>query len=562
MKKLIFVCLWAVLLPCLAFAHDFEVDGIYYNITSEEKMTCEVTFPSDKKFVDNGYKYYKDVVFVSENVKFDGKEYTVTAIGEHAFSMNDELLSVVMPNTIVSIGRSAFNACGKLKSLTIPCSVRNIGDFAFMDLPSLEHLAVDEYNIAFDSRGDCNAIIRTKTNTLLVGCKTTVIPDGVEVIARYAFSSCMTNFARLEPLEINIPGSVEVIEPFAFQNCGSLVAVNFSEGLKRIGRWVFLGTAIERLEIPASVIDIDDEAFIACDSLKVIKVKKGNKVYDSRKGCNAIIESATGRLLLGCEGTTVPDGVKVISRGAFARSGIKKVKLPSSLEAIERGAFASCKELKKLVIPGSVKNIQIEILCGSGIEELIVEDGVEKIPYYAFFECHKLRYVSLPASLKEFGSNGAVFVDCPELVRVDVDKKNEHYYSNGQVIVDKSTKTIVDGWGTEVCNAADFPEELLPTGIGENAFRGHSLLRLVVLPATIEKIGAGAFSNCKNLRQLNCHAAVAPELGKDAFKIDAINGKEPTPLQEQLILLVPKASIEAYKSAPGWKEFKKTIDIR
>lgn len=555
MKKDILVCLLALLLPCLAVAHDFEVDDIYYNITSEEDNTVEVTFPADKK------DFYKDVVFIPEEVNYDGKEYTVTAIGESAFQYNYELLSIVMPNTIRSIKEFAFNGCISLKSLTISSAVSEIGDCAFMGLRSLEHLAVDSHNKTFDSRGDCNAIIRTRTNTLLVGCKTTIIPDGVEVIAGNAFISCQDT--SIEPFELNFPPSVEIIEPFAFNCCYPLSAVTFSEGLRRIGRWAFIGTSIECLEIPASVTEIDEQAFISCDSLKVIKVRKGNKVYDSRKGCNAIIESATGRLLRGSEGTTiVPDGVKVISSCAFYGSKIKKIKLPSSLETIERCAFVCCKELKKLVIPGSVRKIHYEILMDSGVEEVIVENGVEEIPEYAFFECPKLRYVSLPESLKEFGRYGAVFVDCPELVRVDVDKDNEHYYSNGQVLVEKRTKTIIDGWGTEICNAADFPKELLPTRIGNNAFRKHSLLRYVILPATIESVGDGAFSGCKSLRQLNCHAAVPPVLGKDVFKIDEVNGIVLTPLQEQLNLLVPGASVEAYKNAPGWKEFKNIIDIR
>ena len=561
MKRNILVCLLALLLPCLAVAHDFEVDGIYYNITSEEKKTVEVTSPSDKRIVDGGYKSYKDVVFIPEKVSYGGKEYTVTAIGERAFEYNYELLSVVMPNTIRSIKEFAFNGCINLKSLTISSEVSEIGDYAFMGLRSLEHLAVDCHNKTFDSRGDCNAIIRTMTNTLLVGCKATVIPDGVEVIAGNAFISCQDT--SIEPFELNFPPSVEIIEPFAFNCCYPLSAVTFSEGLRRIGRWAFIGTSIECLEIPASVTEIDEQAFISCDSLKVIKVRKGNKVYDSRKGCNAIIESATGRLFRGSEGTTiVPDGVKVISSCAFYGSKIKKIKLPSSLEAIERGAFMCCKELKKLVIPGSVRKIHYEILMDSGVEELVVENGVENIPQSAFYGCQKLRYVSLPESLKEFGRYGAVFIDCPELVRVDVDKDNECYYSNGQVLVDKRTKTIIDGWGTEICNAADFPKELLPTRIGDNAFRKHSLLRSVILPATIESVGDGAFSGCKSLRQLNCHAVVPPVLGKDVFKLDEVNGIVLTPLQEQLNLLVPEASVEAYKNALGWKDFKAIIDIR
>ena len=555
MKKNILVCLLALLLPSLAVAHDFEVDGIYYNITSEENNMVEVTYPADKK------GFYKDVVFIPEKVSYGGKEYTVTAIGERAFEYNYELLSVVMPNTIRSIKEFAFNGCINLKSLTISSEVSEIGDYAFMGLRSLEHLAVDCHNKTFDSRGDCNAIIRTMTNTLLVGCKATVIPDGVEVIAGNAFISCQDS--SIEPFELNFPPSVEIIEPFAFNCCYPLSAVTFSEGLRRIGRWAFIGTSIECLEIPASVTEIDEQAFISCDSLKVIKVKKGNKVYDSRKGCNAIIESATGCLLLGCEGTTiVPEGVKVISSCAFYGSKIKKIKLPSSLETIERSAFVCCKELKKLVIPGSVRRIHYEILMDSGVEELVVENGVENIPQSAFYGCQKLRYVSLPESLKEFGRYGAVFVDCPELVRVDVDKDNEYYCSNGQVIVNKRTMTIVDGWGTESCNAADFSKELLPTRIGNNAFRKQSLLRFAILPTTIEEIGDGAFSDCKNLRQVNCHATVPPVLGKDAFKLNAINGKEFTPLQETLILLVPETSVEAYKNAPGWKEFKNIISIR
>ena len=558
MKKNILVCLLALLLPSLAVAHDFEVDGIYYNITSEEKKTVEVTDPSDKKVVDGGYKSYKDVVFIPEKVSYGGKEYTVTAIGERAFEYNYELLSVVMPNTIRSIKEFAFNECINLKSLTISSEVSEIGDYAFMGLSSLEHLAVDCHNKTFDSRGDCNAIIRTRTNTLLVGCKATVIPDGVEVIAGNAFISCQDS--SIEPFELNFPPSVEIIEPFAFNCCYPLSAVTFSEGLRRIGRWAFIGTSIECLEIPASVTEIDKQAFISCDSLKVIKVKKGNKVYDSRKGCNAIIESATGCLLQGCEGTTiVPEGVKVISSCAFYGSKIKKIKLPSSLETIERSAFVCCKELKKLVIPGSVRKIHYEILMDSGVEELVVENGVENIPQSAFYGCQKLRYVSLPESLKEFGRYGAVFVDCPELVRVDVDKDNEYYYSNGQVLVDKRTKTIVDGWGTEICNAADFPKELLPTKIGNNAFRKHSLLRYVILPATIESVGDGAFSGCKSLRQLNCHAVVPPVLGKDVFKLDEVNGIVITPLQEMLNVYVPDEAYEAYRNAPGWKDFK---DIR
>jgi hypothetical protein len=126
-----------LIMPGCMMAHDFVVDGICYNVTSEKDLTCEVTFFADGSgAIKQGF--YRDVVFLPETVNFDGREYTVTAIGESAFSLNDELLSVVMPSTIVSIGQFAFSACLKLKSLTIPRNVNEIGDFAFTVMPSLE----------------------------------------------------------------------------------------------------------------------------------------------------------------------------------------------------------------------------------------------------------------------------------------------------------------------------------------------------------------------------------------------------------------------------------------
>ena len=122
MKRIFVVCLLAVLLPCCVSAHDFVVDGICYNITSEEEKTVEVTYNEDEKYAIKR-KFYKDVVFVPEKVTFDSKEYTVTAIGERAFTDHEELLSVVMPNTLIVIKDCAFVRCPQLKSITIPASV-------------------------------------------------------------------------------------------------------------------------------------------------------------------------------------------------------------------------------------------------------------------------------------------------------------------------------------------------------------------------------------------------------------------------------------------------------
>lgn len=555
MKRSVFSLL-ALLLPCLALAHDFIVDGICYNITSEADKTCEVTFKSDEPRPDGiYYKFYKDVVFVPEKVNYSGKEYTVTAIGMDAFRHNDELLSVVMPKTIVSIGHDAFANCPKLKSLTIPENVRDLQNFSFRGLPSLESLVVDEKNEFFDSREGCNAIIKTHSNALYVGCKNTVIPDGVKVIANGAFITCFGG-REIEPFEITVPKSVEVIDHQAFAGCLPLKAVHFSEGLKTIGGSAFIGTPIKRVFIPASVTEIDPGAFAACDSLKVIKVKRGNKVYDSRKGCNAIIESETGRLIVSCTATEIPEGVKKIATYAFVKSAIKEVKFPSSLELIEYSAFSDCRELKKVVVPGNVKVIESAAFRYSSIEEVIIEDGVEKIGGDAFAGCRKLKSVTLPVSLekKEEYYYASLFSGCRELERVRLGNDNETYYCNGSVLLEKETRTVIDGWGIDNCYVGNGYVRWKAKKIGQGAFMGHELLAKVILPETLEEIEARAFYNCKSLRLIECKALVPPVLGEDVFTVHIHDNT--LPLQERTVVVVPKGSLEAYRNAPGWKEFK------
>lgn len=548
------LCAMMLLIPFKGMAHDFMVDSICYNVTSEKDMTCEVTFNSDK-IVNNTYKsFYKDIVVVPEKVTYDGKEYTVTAIGENAFNHDDELLSVLLPSTIESIGMGAFRFCPKFKSLTLPANVRQVNNFAFMSLPSLEHLAVEEGNPYFDSREGCNAIIKTKSDILYVGCRTTRIPDGVKVIGNSAFISCFGMSGDMEPVEMTIPGSVEVIEFQAFTGFFSLMTLKLSEGLKKIDSKAFSGCGIKELVIPASVTEISAEAFSACDSIRTIKVKRGNKVYDSRKGCNAIIETATDKLIVGCCSTSIPEGVKEIEEFAFSETDIKEIKFPSTLEMIGAHAFFNCKSLKDVVIPGNVRSVGFSAFTASGVERVVVENGVEEIGSGAFSSCKNLRYVSLPASFKK---TDGLFGDCRMLERVELDYENENFYCNGYVLVDKKKGTIIDGWGTGKCYTSSV-RSMVRT-IGRRAFDRQELLSHVVLPEKLEKIEDQAFFYCEGLRIIECEPKIPPVLGKDVFKVTS-GGTRGLPLQERVLVIVPKGSLEAYRNAPGWGEFKHIIE--
>ena len=121
----------ALILLCstVATAHDFEVGGIFYNITSSTEKTVAVTFKGDS-YSAYSNEYTGDVT-VPSTVAYNGETYSVTSIGTNAFSYCSGLTSVTIGNSVTSIGDYAFLFCSGLTSVTIPNSVTSIGEFAF-----------------------------------------------------------------------------------------------------------------------------------------------------------------------------------------------------------------------------------------------------------------------------------------------------------------------------------------------------------------------------------------------------------------------------------------------
>ena len=176
---------------------------------------------------------------------------SVTSIGNYAFQRCSRLTWVTIPNSVTEIGSGAFRGCSGLTSLTIPNSVTYIGEEAFSGCRGLEQILVDSGNSNYDSRDNCNAIIEKSTNTLIAGCKNTIIPNSVTWIGDYAFSGC-TGLTS-----VTIPNSVTSIGYEAFNYCRGLTSVT----------------------IPNSVTSIGDYAFDGCSGLSTIE-------YDSNNYCN------------------------------------------------------------------------------------------------------------------------------------------------------------------------------------------------------------------------------------------------------------------------------------
>ena len=159
-------------------AHDFEVDGIYYNILSENNKTVEVTFKGDT--YSSKANEYTDSITIPQKVDYEGNEYAVTRIGTEAFRGCFKLLSVNIPNGVVTIGQQAFGGCQKLTSVAIPEGVTSIGNYTFQDCTSLTSVVIPEG-------------VTSIGNYTFYGCSSlasVVIPEGVTSIGERAFSGC------------------------------------------------------------------------------------------------------------------------------------------------------------------------------------------------------------------------------------------------------------------------------------------------------------------------------------------------------------------------------------
>ncbi len=289
--------MFAISASICASAYDFSIknsDGImiYYNIISEEDKTCEVTAQTERDMDDYIATDYVGVVnipsevigyhvtrigkdafvccrgltFVSipnsvTTIEFeafgDCRSLTsieipnsVTFIGERAFMYCRSLTSIEIPNSVTTIGFEAFSGCSSLTSIVIGNSVTSmncsytvegitesfpLGYGTFADCPNLSNIVVEDGNPKYNSLNNCNAIIETSTNALLLGCSNTVIPPSVTSIGEYAFCGC-TGLTSM-----TIPNSVTSIGDYAFSGCTSLTSVTIPNSVASIGWCAFSG---------------------------------------------------------------------------------------------------------------------------------------------------------------------------------------------------------------------------------------------------------------------------------------------------------------------------------
>ena len=170
----------------------------YYEIDERVEEICKEAFKGCDKL--------EEIVMPKKLKKIDSE----------AFQGCSSLTKLTLPDSVARIDGLAFCGCSGLTELTLPNSVKSIGDGAFADCSGLEKITVESGNSRYDSRDNCNSIIDKKTNTLIAGCKNSVIPNSVARIDGLAFCGCSGL------TELTLPDSVSSIGDGAFICCSDL----------------------------------------------------------------------------------------------------------------------------------------------------------------------------------------------------------------------------------------------------------------------------------------------------------------------------------------------------
>ena len=394
MKTKLFIFFLALLASVGTMSAQFKSyteigEFLYY--FDEDNLTAEIML--DWEITDS---YSGDIV-IPESVTYEGKTYSVTRIDEYAFDFCAGLTSVDIPNSITSIGQGAFRECTGLTSVTIPNSVTSIGEFVFQNCTSLTSVAIGNSvtNIEWCTFYGCSKLTAVHISDLAAWCRIAfddsfanplsyahnlylngtlitdlVIPDGVTSIKHFAFRGCSSLTS------ITIPNSVTSIGRSAFSSCSSLNSITIPNSVTSIGYAAFSDcSSLTSITIPNSVTSIEDYAFSNCSSLTsvtipnsvtsigknafkqnssyskltYIYVEGGNAIYDSRNDCNAIIESATNTLIVGCKNTLIPSGITTIEDNAFYLcEDLTSITLPNSVTTIGERAFWWCRGLTSI----------------------------------------------------------------------------------------------------------------------------------------------------------------------------------------------------------------------
>lgn len=387
------------LVAATASAYDFVVDGIYYNILSEN--TVAVTNDKDASKLNTASRTYSGTLTIPASVTSNNVTYSVTEVGDYAFYDCYTLKKLTLPEGIASIGESAFDYCSQLTDIDFPTSIMHI-----------HYSALEQckwYNQQEDGKVIVGSVLyRYKGNREYTGML--YVDDGVKVIGHGAF------LGQRYLDEITLPYGLERVEVHAFAYTG-LESIDLGNQVTYIGESAFEGSQnLRYINGLYAVTEVGKDAF---KDTPWLASQSDGPFY-------------VGSVLVGYLGTMpanyhldISSGTKSISPYAFYyNNNLAEVTIPTSLETIGADAFSACWNLKRVNLPSIEKWLSVKLLPSTGvwtygsnpmccgakiyvnnteITDLAIPEGTTVLPAGCFYNARHFNSLTLPASLQEIG---------------------------------------------------------------------------------------------------------------------------------------------------------------
>ena len=486
-------------------------------------------------------------------------EYTVpegiTSIRNFAFSGNDNLISLTLPDSLMTVGLGFVTDCDKLEEIrissnnpifetidgvlfnketktlvafppgknvteyTVPQGIISIGERAFYKCENLTSITLPEGLTSIEE-----AAFEGCRNLLSI-----TLPEGLTTIEEGAFATCY----KLK--SVTLPESLTSIGDRAFFNCQKLNSINFPEGLISIGDSAFgKCKSLKSVTLPEGLTSFGKDAFKDCDNLDISyqeafeseRITSGDYMITTLENGTAEIAHYDGN----AEDLIIPSeisGYPITKIGNYAFAGntsLTSITLPDGLTSIGEAAFITCTNLASVSLPNSLTSIgdQAFSMCRN-LSSIIFPEGLTSIGSEAFSECENLKTITLPKGLTAI-EDGA-FLFCSRLVSVTLPENLSKIGNNAFSGCSGLTSITFPEGLTEIGDNAfsncsgltsiAFPEGL--TEIGNQAFYWCRNLTSVTLPETLTSIGDGAFSLCENLETITLPKGLTA-IGERAFQ--------------------------------------------